>query len=479
MSITTRAPYGFELEAMPIEAFGGVGKFKRSPIAASLQGTNLHGGGVGKYVAPIVGIAVAVAAPYAIPALAGAFAASTTIGTIAATAAAGAMYGAAGGALTGMISGGDVGRSVLMGGAIGGVAGGIGGYMNAPAGVAEATTLGAGSTAGGAGATSFPVSTGSSITSAPLGSTVPAGLGPTNAAAAGLNTGLGAQLSGGVSTAPGQGLGGSMTPSVNQLAASASPTGFTAPTTTAAAPTFGATTPTGLGPTNVAAASGQMATGAAGTAAPQTGFVAGLKNVGGAIADRFTDPRMLADLTLRAAGQMAGSYATGSGLSDEQQQLVNAQMAELQQLQTQNQAAFKQRLEAAQGLLGDAKYFDPEYFGLQRARQQQTAGAQAKAAGLRGTTGERRQAESRRYDLATSRNTGTAYDQGYLTGVQGNLQTQQAGLSAMPMPSQYAVNYGTTDAMLRQNEQQRLAQANQVGNLFGGLTGYSSARSTG
>jgi hypothetical protein len=479
MSITTRVPYGFELEAMPIEAFGGVGKFKRTPIASSLQGMNLHGGGAGKFIAPVIGIAAAVIAPYAIPAIAGAFAASTTIGVIASTAAAGAMYGAAAGALTGMISGGDVGRSVLMGGAIGGVAGGIGGYMNAPA---SATTIGAGSTAGGAGATSFPVDMSSSVTSAPLGGTLPTGLGPTNAAAAGLNTGLGAQLSGGVNTAPGQGLSGSMTPSVQQLASqasSATPSGFAAPTTTAAAPTFGATTPTGLGPTNVAAASGQMATGAAGTAAPQTGFVAGLKNVGGAIADRFTDPKMLADLTLRAAGQMAGSYATGSGLSDEQQQLVDMQMAELQQLQTQNQAAFKQRLEAAQGLLGDAKYFDPEYFGLQRARQQQTAGAQAKAAGLRGTTGEQRQAEARRYDLATGRNTGTAYDQGYLTGVQGNLQTQQAGLSAMPMPSQYAVNYGTTDATLRQNEQQRLAQANQVGNLFGGLTGYSSARSTG
>jgi hypothetical protein len=187
--------------------------------------------------------------------------------------------------------------------------------------------------------------------------------------------------------------------------------------------------------------------------------------------NRVTDPEMAADITLRAAGQLAGSALAGSGMSAEQQELVDMQMAELQQLREQNQEAFNQRLEAATALLGDARYFDPEYFGLQRARRQQTAGAQARRAGLRGLSGERRRAEARRYDLATARDVGTAYDQGFLTGAQGRLQTQQAGLSALPMPGQFATAYGDLGKTLAGAEQQRLRAADLTGegSLFSGL----------
>ena len=45
MSITNNVPYGFELAAMPEEAFGGVGNYRLKPIPGSLQ---LHGGGAKK-----------------------------------------------------------------------------------------------------------------------------------------------------------------------------------------------------------------------------------------------------------------------------------------------------------------------------------------------------------------------------------------------------------------------------------------------
>jgi hypothetical protein len=154
-------------------------------------------------------------------------------------------------------------------------------------------------------------------------------------------------------------------------------------------------------------------------------------------------------------------------------------MAELQNLQQTNEAAFKQKLEAAQSLLGESRYFDPEYFGLQRARQQQTAGAQAKRESTRGTTGEQRRAEERRFDIATGRNVGTAFDQGYLTGVQGRIGAQTAGLGQLPMPSAYRTDYSGMASTLASNEEQRLAAAQQVGSLFGGLTGYGSSRSQG
>jgi hypothetical protein len=468
MSITNNVPYGFELEAMPLGAFGGVGGHKLKPIPGSLQ---LYGGGFKKAIVPVLAITAAVVAPYAIPAMATAIGASASIGVAASYAAAGAIYGATAGALTSAVGGGNIGRGALIGGAVGGV----GGYIGAPA------TGATGATATGATAAQAPLGTVASA--APTTATGLGGTGiasttdlarqvATGAPTVGLSTtgapsALGTQLSG---TAAGAGIGGTSIPSVSVAA----PAGLAV-----------GTTPTGLGPTLAASQTGQLATApvagaqAAGAAPQDTGFVAGVKNVGSAIANRFTDPQMLADITLRAAGQLAGSAIAGDGLSAEQQELVNLQMAELQNLQQTNQAAFNQRLEAAQALLGEARYFDPEYFGLQRARQQQTAGAVAKREGTRGTTGEQRRAEERRYDIATGRNVGTAFDQGYLTGVQGRLQAQQAGLAQLPMPSAYTTDYSGMASTLRANEEQRLAAAQQVGNLFGDLTGYSSSRSQG
>jgi hypothetical protein len=455
MSITNNVPYGFELEAMPLGAFGGVGGHRLKPIPGSLQ---LHGGGFKKAIVPILAITAAVVAPYAIPALAGAIAGSGAIISATTLAASGAIYGAAAGALTAAIGGGNIAQGALIGGALGGV----GGYLSAPA-SAAAPVAGAapalGTVASTAPAAAPTVATG--IGGTGLASTTDiARQVATGAPAVGLSTtgapaALGTQLSG-------AGIAGTSIPSVSVAAPAVS--------------TLGGTVPTGLGPTVSAVKAGQMVGGAP---IQETGFVAGLKKVGGAIADRFTDPQMLADITLRAAGQLAGSAIAGSGLSAEQQQLVDAQMAELQNLQQTNKAAFNQKLEAAQALLGEARYFDPEYFGLQRARQQQTAGAVAKREGTRGATGEQRRAEERRYDIATGRNVGTAFDQGYLTGVQGRLQTQQAGLSALPMPSAYRTDYTGMANTLAANEEQRLASAQQVGNLFGDVAGYGRSRSQG
>jgi hypothetical protein len=140
----------------------------------------------------------------------------------------------------------------------------------------------------------------------------------------------------------------------------------------------------------------------------------------------------MADFTLRAAGQLAGSALAGDGLSSEEQALLAQQTDELRQLQQTNQGLFNQKLEAATSLIGDSRYFDPEYFGLQSARRAQTAGAVAKRAGLRGLTGERRASEGRRYDIESGRRTGTAYDVGFTSAISPRVQTMQAGLSAMP-----------------------------------------------
>jgi hypothetical protein len=387
-----------------------------------------------KAVKQIVSVAAMIAIPYFAPMIAGSAAlagVSATIGTTATSALVGAGLGAAKGAVLGE----DIGRSALMGG----IGGGIGGYTAAPTSAVPQSAITA------ANATADPIAalnasqgfTG--VDQAYLASTIP----------------------------------------MDQIAVMNAQQGFTTadPTYTAQA----AQTPASAG-LNTSGLSGAMpvpttqlpaagTTAAAGTAgaarAPQT-FSEALKA-------KFTDPSARADLTLRAAGMLAGSALAGSGLSPEEEALLGQQTEELRQLQQTNQALFNQRLEQAQNLAGESKYFDPEYFGLQSARRAQTAGAVAKRAGLRGLTGNRRESEARRFDIESGRRTGTAYDTGFMSAISPRVQTQQAGLAAMtPMtPTNYAGLQGTyTAAALRQRQTQA-----DIGDLFGTLT--SNPRSRG
>jgi hypothetical protein len=236
----------------------------------------------------------------------------------------------------------------------------------------------------------------------------------------------------------------------------------------ATAPVAGVTAPTAVSRSLSGATTGGTTT----AAAPPTTFTEALRQVPRAIADKFRNPANLADLTLRAAGQLAGSALAGEGLSADEQKLLAAQQAELAWLQQNNQALFQQRLQEAQDLLGEARYFDPEYFGLQAARRQQLAGAAQEREGLRGLTGTRRAAEQRRIRLGTARNVGTAYDVGYGTGVTGRLQTRQAGLAALP--ERAPATYGGYEGLLQSYQQARTgrdAGLRNIGKLFGSFTG--------
>ena len=366
----------------------------------------------------LVGVAVAIAIPFAAPAIAGAigtsmgisaatFGMSAAVGSVLGSAAVGAALGGASQA----VLGGDVGRGALMGA----VGGGIGGYTSAPsavgAGAAPPTTVGVSpvdySLGTGGGATGLSAPTGG------VGLTMPGSFG-----APATSTGL-----------AGAGTAGS--------------TGFTGAdyslASAAQSPATGLAS-AGLDPTTAGAGlrapdSGYFqagtATGATAAAKPAT-FMDALSEVPKTIAAKFKDPKALADITLRAAGQLAGSALAGSGLSPEEETLLAQQTDELRNLQQTNQALFNQKLEQAQNLMGESKYFDPEYFGLQSARRAQTAGAVAKRTGLRGLTGDRRESEARRFDIESGRRTGTAYDTGFMSAISPRRQTQEAGLAQMP-----------------------------------------------
>jgi len=218
------------------------------------------------------------------------------------------------------------------------------------------------------------------------------------------------------------------------------------------------------------AGSGLLSAGTTPGLAPQTnsGVWEAIKKAPAEIAAKYQDPKAMADLMLRAAGQMAGSALAGDGLTSEEQRILEIQRRELEEARRNNAEVFRARLDEAQKLIGESEYFDPEYFGLQRARQAQQAGNQAKRAGLQGMTGDRRRVAERQYDLGTARNTGTAYDSGYQTGVSGRLQTRAAGLAAFPGAypgtdySALMTAYGNADTRKREDQKYIGEFADQV-----------------
>jgi len=209
----------------------------------------------------------------------------------------------------------------------------------------------------------------------------------------------------------------------------------------------------------------ELSMGATGAATPAVTTAA--PGILSTIGSRLSDPNLMADMTLRAAGMLAGSALAGSGLTPEEERLLAAKTEKLRQLQQTHQQLFQHRLQQAQDLAGEAKYFDPNYFGLQSARRTQTAMGQEAARQQRGLTGERLAAERRRAGLATARATGTAYDTGFQQGIQGQMQARRAGIQAMPTegPSSMGAYSQLANAYSGAARRQREAQES-IGGLF-------------
>ena len=399
----------------------------------------------------VVAIAVSIAIPFVAPAISASLGLSAAIGATAGSAVVGAGLGAVNAAATG----GDVGRGALMGG----IGGGIGGYNYTPT-PTGAELMGPPAAAQPLG-TSFDQYLAAPTAAAPVGlSNVPVDTGALTAANATVDPIASLNASQGFTN---------VDPTYAQLGSAAAAPAEIANAATVAnrAADFGTSA-------QMAAAAAPAAAPAA--AAPKT-FAEAVRAVPGTIAAKFSDPKALADLTLRAAGSIAGSLAAGDGMSDQEKQLLQAQTDELRKLQESNKALFDQKLQAAQDLIGESKYFDPEYFGLQRARRAQLANAKAKQAGLRGLTGSRRASEERRLDLATGRDTGTAFDQGYGAGVQGRLQTMQAGLTAMPAYPSAESGFTNLRAAYGAADTRRRDAISDFGKLYGSFTGTANARS--
>tara|TARA_R110000822_G_scaffold139730_3_gene277338 strand:+ start:8339 stop:10000 length:1662 start_codon:yes stop_codon:yes gene_type:complete len=523
---------------LPEEAFGGdLPPMQRRALVRAM-GIRPQGGGGGGLKA-IIGVAAAIAIPFAAPAIVGALASSTAIAaslpfvTAALSTTAGAVIGSAIvgaglGAVTAKVTGGDVGRGALMG-AIGG---GIGGYSEAGNIVAQGQNVGTGATAltdaGTATLATTPtanavvtnVGSNTGYWSPEIGAYIDPSTGAQisaqNIAYGGtVDSTLASQLSTGAVDAQtlANSINSSGTLAVNTPGAIGGSAGafgagggtYYDPTTAVAgsAPSYAQaglqyTPAMEQAAANAAVQSGQMvnvpATSAAGstaqtvqagTAPAVTGSaVAAPTTFSQALKQKFTDPKAQADMFLRAAGQLAGSAVAGDGLSDEEKQLLQQQTTELQQLRTTNQELFNQRLQEAQGLIGESKYFDPAYFGMQAQRGVQTSGARAKRDALNKFGSQRaglRASEERRFDLGIATGGQTAYLQGADAAQQNKIRTQSAGLSAMPTGAPTgALQYGSYIGSLYDAADRRRRQtAGDIGDLFGSMSGSQKADSTG
>jgi len=452
---------------LPESAFGGdLSPFQRTALVRAI-GIKPQGGGGGGAIAKIVSVAAVIAIPFVAPTIAASIGLSGAIGATAGSALVGAGLGAA----TAAATGGDVERGAIMGG----IGGGIAGYnytptvpLTGPAPVYDVNAAGQVVPAPDYATATAAATNMSSYTN------------PDALRAAGLDTSTAVfdPVSSDYANVNAQQAAGFNAPSNTSTAAfdgasATNASGYTnvnAQQAAGAAPTFG-----GDGPMGPPVPSNATVVGAS-TVVPMS-FSDALASVPGELKAKFTDPKALADVTLRAAGALAGSYFAGDGMSDQEKKLIEAQTNELRALQVSNKALFDQKLQAAQDLIGDSEYFNPEYFGLQRARKAQVAGAKAKRAGLRGLEGSRRASEERRFDLATGRDAGTAYDQGYGAGVAGRTQTLQAGLTAMPSyQTGYGSEYQNIASQYAAADRRSRERAQGIGDLFGSFVGTSKAK---
>lgn len=202
-----------------------------------------------------------------------------------------------------------------------------------------------------------------------------------------------------------------------------------------------------------------------GTVATATGkFVETLKAMPANILAKYSDPKALADLTLRAGSMLAGAATSVdpfTGLSPEEAQLVKARQEELTAMKSADKASYDRQLSEAYKLLGRSEYFNPEYWGRAAAADAQMKTASEAQAGLRNipvNQAARASSEARRYALGGGREQATAFQSGFINAANKQIGFQEAGLRGL---SNLKYPTGATNDMiaLYENDRKRRQEA--------------------
>lgn len=357
-----------------------------NPLVVSVGPTNeatitpvpmtAHGGGVKKVVAVVAAIAI----PIAAPAIASSIAASGVLGaavsgamaTTAGAVVSSAIVGAGLGAITAKVTGGNV-KAGAISGLIGG---GIGGYGSASKGLFGTQQGGIQATANRTLGTNFGQT--ANVNTGTVQTNLPDGI-----QQASLSTDGGATLQNAIVTDSG------------------------------------------------ATLSNEAASGS---------FLESMKKGVGAatekVADRLTNPDVLANAVLQVGGAVAAEAIVGTpGQTPEEQAALETYKAELETLKQRDEAAFNAKMDAAKQYMVQAGYYDPQYFGLQSANRAAIAEGRKlrefeRKAGLR--TGGVSAGDRRRAALAGGANVQSAFDRGFLQGVNLQNQAMSTGVGLIP-----------------------------------------------
>ena len=406
---------------------------KLNPIAAAIRGESEMGGG-GGILKTLVGIAVAIAIPIVAPQIATALGASAAWGGLAS-----AGVGAVLGGVTTAAMGGDWKTGALMGGIGGGIGGwqqGMG-FTGSSVPVQNATAF----TAGPNSAVITNSGSGTGVWDASKNAFVD----PMNGAVVqSQNIAYGGNISADVASKLSSG-------AIDSQALANSMTNVTANTTLGGARALGATNlydprlaagyggeavyaGAGANPYSYTGASNKgVDTGVQTTPAgggtntapnldPKTGLPVEKQGYFQTLGNRISDPAKMADMTLLAAPNIAGSiYAQQAG--KEQQKRIDEYQAELKRLEGQDQAAYQAKLKEYNDFVAQAKAINPDYWAQQTANAAQVSGAKSLAEGFRDDrfaglrTPGYGASERRRASLGLTANVGSAYDRGYAGGL--------------------------------------------------------------
>jgi hypothetical protein len=429
---------------------------KLNPIAAAIRGESEMGGG-GGILKTLVGIAVAIAIPIVAPQIATALGASAAWGGLAS-----AGVGAVLGGVTTAAMGGDWKTGALMGG----IGGGIGGWQQGMGFTGSSVPVqnATGFTAGPNSAVITNSGSGTGVWDASKNAFVD----PMNGAVVqSQNIAYGGNISADVASKLSSG-------AIDSQALANSMTNVTANTTLGGARALGATNlydprigtgvyaPSGTYSHTFVNDAGQTITNTGNTAAvyggaganpysytgasnkgvdtgvqttpagggtstapnldPKTGLPVEKQGYFQTLGNRISDPAKMADMTLLAAPNIAGSiYAQQAG--KEQQKRIDEYQAELKRLEGQDQAAYQAKLQEYNDFVAQAKAINPDYWAQQTANAAQVSGAKSLAEGFRDDrfaglrTPGYGASERRRASLGLTANVGSAYDRGYAGGL--------------------------------------------------------------
>ena len=203
------------------------------------------------------------------------------------------------------------------------------------------------------------------------------------------------------------------------------------------------------------------------------------KGVGAAtekIADRLTNPDVLANAVLQVGGAVAAEAIVGTpGQTPEEQAALETYKAELETLKQRDEAAFNAKMDAAKQYMVQAGYYDPQYFGLQSANRAAIAEGRKlrefeRKAGLR--TGGVSAGDRRRAALSGGANVQSAFDRGFLQGVNLQNQAMSTGVGLIPGAPTGGVTQaaGLADAAFKMGNVERAAadaKKSNIQNFFG------------